>query len=425
MTRKTWPMRHVLVALALASCYSGGGAGDDLPVPDGSTGTTGAIDDGSTGTPELPPPPAAPPTLAELGYTATQARAYLAEIAPMVVGRLLTEDEDNLVYHFGADAVVPIVEAWLREPAFADTARLMLQVKLNASGNKGGIDFELPGNLAAHIARNDLPYSKLLTADYCVGPSSEPVPCDTGAPYQAGVITTRAYLIANASRFNLRRARRMMYIFSCRQYPMDPVLQPPVTKSDLIPMFQAESAEEQTVPEAQNGFGNGLACYSCHSQFSAHAQLFVRFDETGIWRADATGVQDPMNELGRSTGGLFASHFASPTAAPREISQYYGIPVHTLTEAAQVIVDDDGFYPCAARNVLEYSFGLGDTETKTIDPKLLAELAAQAEARNRRLRPDNPEGPSLGDLFAVSLTHPRVIQVIVGPPAEPSRDEQE
>lgn len=424
MTRTTWSLRPVLAALALASCYAGGDGAP--PEPDGTTdgatgGTTG--DDASTGVPELPPPPGAPPTLAELGYTSAQARTYLAEIAPMVVGRLLSVDEDNLIYHFGADAIVPIVEAWIHEPAFTDTARLMLQVKLNASGSKDGIDFELPGNLAAHIARNDLPYSQLLTAGYCVGPNSEPVACDTGAPYQAGVLTTRAYLIANASRFNLRRARRMMYIFSCRVYPMDPVLQPPVTKSDLIPMFQAESAEEQTIPEAMNGFGNGLACYSCHSQFSAHAQLFVRFDESGLWRADATGLQDPMNELGRSTGGLFASHFASPVAAPREISMVYGVPVHTLTEAARVIVEEDNFYPCAARNVLEYSFGLGDTEAKSIEPGLLAELADLARARDRRLRPDNTEGPSLGDLFAVTLTHPRVIQVIAGPPAGPAKDE--
>lgn len=412
MTPRTWPIGPVLAALSLASCYAGGPAGGDDDADTGAA-STGA----STGeAPDLPPAAGPPPSLGALGFTAEQARLYLADIAPMVVGRLLSPDEDNLIFHFGADAIVPIVEAWVHEPAFADAARLMLQVKLSASGSKDGVDFELPGNLAAHIARNDLPYAHLITADSCVGPQGEPVPCDTMAPYQAGVLTTRAYLIANASRFNLRRARRMMYIFSCRAYPMDTVLQPPVNKTDLIPMFRAMSQDEQTVPEAQNGFGNGLACYSCHSQFSAHAQLFVRFDETGIWRADATGLQDPMNELGRSIGGLFASHFQSPVAAPLEVSQVFGVPVHTLAEAARVIAADANFYPCAARNVLEYAFEFTESESKEIEPDLLGELGEQAVQRDRRLRPDNPDGPSLGDLFAVTLTHPRVVQAVIGPP---------
>lgn len=417
-------MRHVLFALALTSCYAGQTAdpGED------TSGSSGGASDGSsggasTGAPELPAPPSPPPTLSELGYTGAQAREYLADIAPMIVGRLLTTEEDNLIFHFGADAVEPIVEAWLAGPAFADTARLMLQVKLSASGSKDGVDFELPGNLAAHLARSDLPYARLLTDPGCYGPNSEAVPCDTGAPYQAGVLTTRAYLIANASRFNLRRARRMMFNFTCRTYPMDTAVQPPINKADLIPMFQANSPDEQTVPEAMNGFGNGLACYSCHSQFSAHAQLFVRFDETGLWRADATGLQDPMNELGRSTGGLFASHFHSPVAAPLEVSQMFGTPVSTLVDAARVIVSDASFYPCAARNVLEYTFGLGESGAAEIEPALLDELAAHARARDARLRPGNTEGPSFGDLFAVSLTHPRVVRAVIGPPAGAPADQ--
>ena len=339
----------------------------------------------------------------------------------MVVGRLLNADEDNLIYHFGADAIVPIVEGWIDEPAFAESARAMLQVKLAASGNKDGIDFELPGNLAAHLARSDRPYAELLTAPYCVDAVGAEIPCDTGAPYAAGVLTTRAYLIANASRFNLRRARRMMFIFASNTYPMDPLLQPPIGKDALIPMFRAETPEEQTVPEAANGFGNGSACYSCHSQFSAHAQLFVRFAQDGLWHADATGLQDPENELGRSTNGLFTSHFVSPVSAPLEISQVFGKPVKTLTDAGRVITETPGFYPCAARNVLEYSFGMSESDATTIEPALLRQLAELARARDLRLRPEaaasGAGGPTFGDLFVVALTHPRVLQVVLGPPA--------
>lgn len=408
-----------LLALLAAGCYAGAGADDG---DDAGTGTTAASTTGpdattagdATGTTAEAP---AEPDEPELVYTADEARIYLETLSPMVVGRLLNMDEDNLIHHFGPAAIVPIIEAWIHEPAFAETARAMMQVKLAASGVKDGVDWELPGNLAAFIARNDQPYHRLITADHCADAAGAPVPCDTGAPYTAGVLTTRAYLMANASRFNLRRARRMMFNFACEIYPMDVAVQPPIAKADLIPMFQAQSLEEQTVPEAANGFGNGGDCYKCHSQFSAHAQLYVRFAEDGTWRADATGLQAPKpEELGRSENGLFASHFASPTAAPKEVSQMLGIPVSTLVEGARVLADAPGFDACAARNVLEYTFGMSEAEAKEIDRKLLAELSVQAGERDVRLRPDTHDGPTFGDLFVVALTHPRVIQVVLGPP---------
>ncbi len=406
-------------ATTTGTTAAGTTAADTTAAGTTAAGTTSEPDtSGDTGTDTDVPTEGA--DLGDLGYTAEDARTYLAEVAPMVVGRLLTSEEDNLIYHFGADAIVPIVEAWIDEPEFAESARAMLQVKLAASGKKDGVDFELPGNLAAHIARNGLPYADLLTAQYCVDAAGNPAACDTGAPYQAGVLTTRAYLIANASRFNLRRARRMMFIFSCNVYPMDPLLQPPISKEQLIPMFRALTKEEQTEPGAMSGFGNGSACYSCHSQFSAHAQLFVRFSQDGLWRADATGLQDPDNELGRSTNGLYASHFVSPISAPLEVSQMFGVPVKGLSDAARVLTEGPGFYTCAARNVLEYSFGMSETGAVSIDSDLLVELGALAEARDLRLRPETAGtpagGPTFGDLFVVALTHPRVLQVVLGPP---------
>ncbi len=413
--------RHLVLLATIAlstGCYDGALA------EQASTGTTTttisttlepgttASPDESTGTTGEP----AEPGLGELGYSPEDAREYLAIIAPLVVGRLLDAEEDNLIYHFGAEAIVPIVEAWVTEPAFAESVRMLMQVKLAASGNKDGVDFELPGNLAAHLARNDRPYSELLTADYCVDGAGTPIPCDTGAPYQAGVLTTRAYLMATASRFNLRRARRMMFIFACATYPMDELLQPRINKDYLIPMFRAETADEQTVPEAANGFGNGAACYSCHGQFSAHAQLFVRFAQDGLWHADATGLQDPENELGRSTNGLYTSHFVSPLAAPQEISQMFNEPVSTLVDAARVLATGPKFTSCAARNVLEYSFGMSETEALLIEQALLDDLAVRAEARDQRLRPDSTGSPTFGDLFVVALTHPRVLQAVIGMP---------
>ncbi|MEZ4452447.1 MAG: hypothetical protein R3B09_23490 [Nannocystaceae bacterium] len=397
-----------------SSTSSASASTGDGSTSEGSASASGSSGDATDGDTEDPlgdtTGPQGEDPLAELDrYTPEEARDYLRAIAPMVVGRLMSPAEEALIEHFQARGIVPVLEGWVEEESFAETARMMMQIKLAASGQGDEIDFELPGNLAAHLARKGLPYRELITSDTCIDGGGNAIPCDTGAPYTAGVLTTRAYLRANASRFNLRRARRMMYIFNCLTYPMDTELQPPLEKSLLIPMFRALTPDEQTVPEAKNGFGNGFACYNCHSQFGAHAQLFVRFDETGLYHADATGLQDPENELGRSQNGLFVSHFVSPVAAPKELSQVFGTLVSTVRDAAEVLADDPTFYECASRNVIEWTFGLGEAEGAMTDRALLVETAARALDRS-------PE-PSFGDLFVATLTHPDVIDVVLDNPA--------
>ena len=78
----------------------------------------------------------------------------------MVVGRLLTDAERNIIEYFGGRGIVSVLEGWLEDPAFPETVRMMFQVKLSASGMTDEVNFELPGNLAAHIAREKLPYAE-------------------------------------------------------------------------------------------------------------------------------------------------------------------------------------------------------------------------------------------------------------------------
>ena len=216
-----------------------------------------------------------------------EAETYLGLLVQPLVGRVLSAAEREQIVARGGAAVTTLVTAWATEPGFAEAARRLVQQKLSVSGNKDGIDFELPGHLAAYVVRHDLPWSTLITADHCVSAAGERIACDTGAPYTAGVLTTRAFLTSRASRFNLTRSSALMRAFACRKYPLEDTLQPRLDRLSLIPMFQAQTAEEQTDPRAQSGFGNGFGCYTCHGQFSAHAQLFVKFDEQGRWHADA------------------------------------------------------------------------------------------------------------------------------------------
>src|SRR5262249_31946514 len=152
---------------------------------------------------------------------------------------------------------------------------------------------------------------------------AKPIACDTGAPYAAGVLATRAFLANNAGRFNLKRARTWMRTFACLDYPMPDALQPRLARDVLIPLFQQDHDEKDNV----GSFGNGAACYTCHGQFGAHAQLFVKYDASGLWRANADGQQLPGGEQGRSANNLFTSHLSSPAAAASEASMVFGQPV--------------------------------------------------------------------------------------------------
>jgi hypothetical protein len=380
MRRAGW----LLMAIALAGCDDAQTRGmendDDAatmdPAMDPPAMTTDAEDpaDDDDGDDE-PAPPGQPAPL-----DTEEVRFYLTRIAPHLVARSLSYEENQLIDLVGEEALLPILDGWTAEPGFGEAVRFMVSDMLAASGQKDGVDFDLPGNLAAEVANEELPWSTLLTADYCVDAAGKHIACDTGAPYESGVLATRAYLMSNKGRFNLGRAKRMLETFACRIYPMEHEIQIPLEKPVLIPMFRAETPEEQTVEEAEGGFGNGSACYGCHSQFGAHAQLFVRFDENGMWQAGATGLQDPAGELGRSTNGLYTSHMNDPVAAMSEASQMFGEPVENLRDAAEVMSDSPLFQSCTVKNLIARVFDLPSGVSPEIEDELVDELAMRATA---------------------------------------------
>lgn len=351
---------------------------------------------------------------------AASVRAYLSSIAPMLVSRTLSAEEQAIIDEAakGDDpmsAVDTIVRGWADDPALAEAAREMIQTRLSVSGKTDEINFELPGNLAAYSVANHLPWSTLVTADYCVGDDLATIECDSGAPYTAGILTTRAFLKARASRFNLTRASTMMNAFACQHYPLAEELEPRVPRERLRTMFKADSPEEQEDPQAAGAFGNGFACYSCHGQFAWHAQLFVQFDDQGLFRSEATGIQDPEGELGRSVGGLYASHLASPDEAKVPTSQMLGHPVGNLAEAGAVLAESPELASCTTRGVLEYVLRL--EQGAEIDPALIGEIAATLA----------PAQATFADYAIAVFTNRRVIDTVVTSfhaPAQPAGDDQ-
>ncbi|AKF10444.1 hypothetical protein DB32_007593 [Sandaracinus amylolyticus] len=327
------------------------------------------------------------------------AERYARRLAPMLVRRSLRESEIEQLERGGL-ALATVLDAWTSEPGLERAARDMISTLLGTSGHRDGIDLDLPGNLAAHLVRADAPWSGILTSDHCVDASGAASACDTGAPYAAGVITTRAFLAGNHSRYNLRRARTLMRRFACVDYPIADDVQPRLERALLIPMFRATSADDQTEDAARAGFGNGLACYTCHGQFGAHAQLFVRYDRDGRYRADATGAQRAGGELGVSdVEGLYASHFVDPERARDERTEMLGQEVASLPDAARVIATSPAFLPCATRHLLAYGFDLAEPSGPAIDARTVDEIVRDAG-------PD----PSLRALARAAFLHPDVIR---------------
>lgn len=396
--------------LVLTSCLFLGACDDDqdgrpMGVPDGSEDMNpngGAQDDAE---PADDDDSEVPPRAVDEPLSEEAVRFYLAKVAPVVAGRSLTYEEFEMIGELGEDAIDPMVRSWVTEPGFAEAIRYLVQEQLHASGERDGVDYELPGNLAAQIAREGLPWSTLLTADHCVSATGEAIECDTGAPYAAGVLATRAYLLSNKGRFNLTRAKLMVETFACRVYPMETDVQPRLEKPVLIPMFRAESEEEQVVEEAKGGFGNGVGCYTCHSQFGAHAQLFVKFDENGVWRDEATGQQNPYDELGRSFDGLYTSHMFDPFAASSEASRVFGQDVANLREAAEVITDSELFPQCTVKNLVAHAFDLKAGATEDISATLVASVADDLTAAST--------DPTIAEYVIEVFTNEQVIDAVV------------
>ena len=147
-------------------------------------------------------------------------------IGPALLGRVLTDDEVAKLDQQAGAAIEPMLRSWVDEKGFAEAVRIMMELKLGTSGKRGDADYGLAGYLVRHVVQSRLPWSTILTSSTCYSATDVPMACDTGAPFTAGVLTTRGFLAGNESRFNLARAHAMLNTFMCRDYPHEEELQP-------------------------------------------------------------------------------------------------------------------------------------------------------------------------------------------------------
>jgi hypothetical protein len=403
--------RAIVFGLALAGTSLIAACESDPSGPMVGTGTTG--DSGATpGNPSGPSKPGEVTPQQTLPVdntfkpTAQQTLDYMRYLGPSLLGRVLTDDEEAKLTAGSASAVKPIIEAWVTEPGFVEAVKSMMEIRLGTNGTRGKTDFNLAGYIVRHVVKNNLPWSNILTSNTCYDATDKAIACDTGAPYTAGVLTTRGFLAGNEGRFNLGRARAMLLTFMCRDYPVEEDLQPYIEKTRLKLMFRASNAMEQQVAEVAGGFGNGLACFSCHGQFSNHAQPFVKFDKSGGYIATANGAQSMTGQLGESDHDLMASHFDKPDEAALEKAQWFGSDVENLAGGAAVMAKHPKFRECAVQQLLDLGVGLDlgfDTKVKglAVMGSFLAEIATSVSAKS----PD----PTIQELAIATYSDVRVM----------------
>jgi len=372
--------------------------------------TSGGTDSANPGptrqTPGVVTPTETLPVEASFEPAAQQALDYMRYIGPSLIGRVLTDEEEAKLDASAGDAVKPIIETWVQDDGFVEAVKSMLEIRLGSNGKRGSADFNLPGYIVRHVVKHNLPWSRVVTSDTCYDAMDQAIPCDTGAPYTAGVLTTRGFLAGNEGRFNLGRARAMLLTFMCRDYPAEPELQPYIEKARLKLMFRASNAAEQMVAEVAGGFGNGLACFSCHGQFSNHSQPFVKFDKSGTWISDANGAQSMTGQLGESDRDLMASHFDIPAEAALEKAQWFNVEIANLAEGAAAMTKNPGFQACAVQQLIDLGVGLDlgfDTKVKglAVMGDFLSEIAKSVSATN----PD----PTIQELAIATYSDVRVM----------------
>ena len=296
-------------------------------------------------------------------------------------------------------SVESIIQNWIESPRFILSSRMYVEKLLRSSGSADGIDFDLPGNLMTKIVTKKEPFSGILTSNTCYDKDSKAIACDTKAPYNAGVLTMRSFMQSHAGPFNISRAYFLLRTFTCLTYPINSKLEPPLKQADLIPTFA------QTDGQGFGGDnGNGTNCYSCHSQFGKHAQLFVKFDNKGFYVAEADGQQDPNPAVGSGyTSRLtYVSHMADQDSAASEESEYFGKPVSNLNDAAKALVADDTFLQCSIRKVLGHYLRMQDSDVTGIPSDLINSIKAEIKKENK--------DPSFQTIVLKSLSNPHVIK---------------
>lgn len=177
---------------------------------------------------------------------------------------------------------------------------------VNHLGVNHTVNFDEVPNLATYLILNDLPWSEILTAEYCVDNNFQQIACDTNSPVLAGVLTHPAFLrtYGKACALNYQRISAVHQLFECNIYP-------DAQGSNYLARSNTGANEPENVPAAQDpgsdtgspprihkkyqGFmaGSGQTCYTCHKN-NFDRQIFAKYVTDDVNFANvASGFFEP------------------------------------------------------------------------------------------------------------------------------------
>lgn len=201
----------------------------------------------------------------------------------------------------------------------------------------GGVNYDLPANLATYLFVNDGSVKDLVTAQYCVDnnlnvmdQATAAVECE-GAPEgeRAGIISTRAFLkkFGQPDTVNMRRVSVVHQMFACGIYPdtQDSIALPRTNAPPATwPMNENDTPDDTTDDFADPSLGavsddpadpprlskkyqsklkgaSGAECVQCHGLLNQRRAVFTFYDPEGIYDpersiANYTGPDDPNDK---------------------------------------------------------------------------------------------------------------------------------
>lgn len=267
---------------------------------------------------------------------ALDARGQLVRLSVDLRG-VRPSEEDLRVIEEEPDLYSDYVDLWLEDERFEERLREVWNLRFLT--RTGEPSFDEPLRLLSWIARHDLPYTELVTADYTMADPATALLWDIDAPgfggwepgrYQdgrptAGVLSMstlwRRYPSAGGNA-NRHRANAVSRLLLCDDYLDRPIL---FTRSSVDDV--AEDPED-TVRQTP-------ACQSCHSTLDPLAAHFY-----GFWGDEEDALYRKEREL------LWMQYTGSAPA-------WYGTPTSNLVELGSLIAEDPRFIDCAVQTAFE------------------------------------------------------------------------
>lgn len=217
-------------------------------------------------------------------------------------------------------------------------------LKIGGSVAGSNIDFNVPARLGAYTVINDLDYSEVLKASYCVDANLQKTPfCDSftsageANANAAGILTTRAYISTHKPKkaFNFRIVNDSFQKFNCSNYP-DGADQPGMPNTEISSKLHPWGST------ANN-------CYGCHKSINPKAYLFYFYANDGRF----TGTNTNGNTRTDGNANSVLADIIVAGVQPR----VQGQPMQSVKDLGNLLVADRRFGPCMVRRYVNFMLG--------------------------------------------------------------------